>query len=513
MRILIDTNIFVYREDNKELSQDLQELMFILNKLHSEIIIHPRSIEDLNRDTDEERKLIILSKIRSYPLLELAPEIKNDSYFIETVGHPAKINDDIDNSILFALYKNSIDFLITNDKGIHKKAKLLFIDSRALDVNRALEIFKKEMITENRMNLPALKNDFVYNLSIHDPFFDSLKKEYNSFEDWFIKIAKKGRKCYVHYKADGEIGALLIYKIEDETLDSTPVMAKKKRLKLSTFKVSHVGNKIGELFIKLAVNYARVNNVNELYLTHYVTDDVDYLVELIEDYGFKKKSVLNQTGEGIFLKKLEVADESVAHLNPVDISKTFYPTYYDGKTIKKFIIPIQPKLHDKLFTDYNRRRRGGGERRKGRQPSLIEFGGQFIVEGNTIKKSYICNAISKKISSGDILLFYRSEDEKAITSIGIVEKIYQGMQSSDDIIHQVGKRSVYSNSEIEKRAKKRTLVIMFTLHFHLPNPLIYEDLIEWGILKGRPQRLMQIPHEKYLLVKKRGMIDERFTID
>jgi len=513
MRILIDTNIFVYREDNKELSPDLQELMVILNKLHSEIIIHPRSIEDLKRDTDEERKLIILSKVRSYPLLELAPEIKNDSYFIETVGHPAKINDDIDNSILYALYKNSIDFLITNDKGIHKKAKLLFIDSCTLNVTRALQIFKNEMVTENLINLPALKNDHVYNLNIHDPFFDSLKKEYNCFEDWFIKIAKSGRKCYVHYEADDKIGALLIFKIENETLDSTPVLAKKKRLKLSTFKVSHVGSKIGELFIKLAVNYARVNNINELYLTHYVTDDIDYLVELIEDYGFKQRAVLNQTGEGIFLKKLEVTDEPVAHPNPVDISKTFYPTYYDGKIVNKFIIPIQPMWHDKLFTDYNRKIRGRGKGKKGRQPSLIEFSGQFVVEGNTIEKSYICHSISKKILAGDILLFYRSEDEKAITSIGIVEKIYQGMQSSDDIIHQVGKRSVYSYSEIENLAKKQTLVIMFTLRFHLPNPLIYEDLIEWGILKGAPQKLMQIPHEKYLLVKKRGMIDERFTID
>ena len=513
MRILIDTNIFVYREDNKELPPDLQKLMCILNKLHSEIIIHPRSIEDLNRDNDKERKSIILSKIRSYPLLELAPEVKNDSSFIKTVGIPSKINDDIDNSILYALYKNSVDFLITNDNGIHKKAKLLSINSRVLNVNGALERFKREMITENQINLPALKNDFIYNLNIHDPFFDSLRKDYNGFDDWFIKIAKKGRKCYVHYKADNEIGAILIYKIEDETLDSTPIMAKKKRLKLSTFKVSHVGSKIGELFIKLAVNYAKVNNVNELYLTHYIADDVDYLVELIEDYGFKKTAILNRTGEGIYLKKIEVADESVAHLNPVDISKTFYPTYYDGEAVNKFIIPIQPMWHEKLFTDYNRRRVKGDKRIKGRQPSLIEFAGQFIVEGNTIKKTYVCHSISRKIAAGDILFFYRSKDEKAITSIGIVEKIYQGMQSSAEILHQVGKRSVYSESEIEQLSQKPTLVILFTLRYHLPNPVPYDDLRNMNILKGAPQRLMQITHEKYICIKKRGMIDERFTIN
>ncbi|MDW7731092.1 MAG: PIN domain-containing protein [Methanolobus sp.] len=509
---MIDTNIFVYREDNKELSKDLQETMSILNKIHAEIIVHPKSIDDIKRDSDEKRKSVILSKVRSYTLLESPPEIENDQCFIDKVGKASKINDIIDNSILYALYRNSVDFLITNDRGIHKKAKKIDIIDRVLDVNTALEIFKKEMATESPVNLPALKNDFVYNLNIDDPFFDSLKKDYEGFINWFTKISKSGRKCYVHYKENGKIGALLIYKIEDEILDSNPIMPKKRRLKLSTLKVSHVGNKIGELFIKLAVNYARINDIKELYLTHYVVDNVDYLVDLIEVYGFQEEAILNQTGETIFVKKLEVSDESINHLNPVEISKKFYPAYYDGKSVNKFIIPIQPKWHEKLFTDYNRTRLGDNQK-KGRQPTLIEFAGQFIIEGNTIQKSYICHSTSKKITAGDLLLFYRSDDEKAITSLGVVEKVFQGKQSSDEIIQMVGKRSVYLNSEIVNLAQKSTLVILFTFHFHLPNQLNYIKLKEWEILKGPPQRLMKISHDKYLIVKKQGRIDERFTID
>ncbi|WP_407282848.1 PIN domain-containing protein [Methanolobus sp. WCC1] len=509
---MIDTNIFVYREDYKKLTIDLQKMLCILNKLHAELMIHPRSIEDIERDNDEERKSIILSKIKSYPFLESAPEIKNDSCFIEIIGSPAKINDDIDNSILYALYKNSVDFLITNDKGIHKKAKKLGINSHVLDVKSAYELFKKELAIEYPIILPALKNEQVFNLDITDPFFDSLKKEYSGFEDWFIKISRSGRKCYVHYEEKDKIGALLIYKIEDETLDSTPVMPKKKRLKLSTFKVSHVGNKIGELFIKLAVNYARSNNLNELYLTHHIDGNIDYLVELIKNFGFEKKATLNSTGEAIFIKKLEVSDESISHLNPIEISKTFYPTFYDGENVNKFIIPIRPKWHEKLFTDYNRTR-VGNEPKKGRLTTLNEFAGQFVIEGNTIKKSYICHSTSKKITAGDILLFYRSGDEKAITSLGVVENIYQGHQSPDEIAQLVGKISVYSDSEIEKLSHKSTLVILFRFHFHLPDQLNYVKLKEWEVLKGPPQRLMKISHDKYLIVKEQGRIDERFTID
>ena len=48
----------------------------------------------------------------------------------------------------------------------------------------------------------------------------------------------------------------LIYKIEDEPLDTIPPFPKKQRVKISTFIVRHIGQKIGELFIKLAVDIA-----------------------------------------------------------------------------------------------------------------------------------------------------------------------------------------------------------------------------------------------------------------
>ncbi|RJS72177.1 hypothetical protein CW714_04890 [Methanophagales archaeon] len=54
------------------------------------------------------------------------------------------------------------------------------------------------------------------------------------------------------------------------------------------------------------------------------------------------------------------------------------------------------------------------------------------------------------MKEGDILLFYRSRDVKGITSIGIVEKVYENITNPDEIISYVGKRSVYSQSEIKE---------------------------------------------------------------
>jgi hypothetical protein len=189
----------------------------------------------------------------------------------------------------------------------------------------------------------------------------------------------------------------------------------------------------------------------------------------------------------------------VNSLQPIEISKIFYPAFYDGLRINKFIIPIRPEYHQRLFTDY-----------KERQTTISEHLGEFIIEGNTIKKAYLSHSRNTKISPGDILLFYRSNDKKEITSSGVVEKVFFALQNKDDIIKHVGKRTVYSVHEIEKMAEKPTVVILFTWHLHLANPLKLSDLKEMNIFA--PQSILLISHEKYLLIKSKGGIDERFTV-
>lgn len=396
----------------------------------------------------------------------------------------------------------------TDDYMIHKKLKCLRIKDHVISFDDNIDIFGDKVFTTKRTShLPALKNEFVYNLNLNDQFFDSLKEEYEekNFENWFKNISKEGRKCFLHLNANGKIGALLIYKIECEHIDSTPPLYEKKRLKLSTFKVSNIGNIIGELFIKLAVDYSIENKIDEIYLTHFITSP-DFLLDLISEYGFEEVATLNQDGEKIFLKKL-IYETQNKYTNIKQISKKYYPSFYDGKNVNKFIVPISPKWHQMLFTEYK------GKQKKGRQPILDEFAGQFIIEGNAIKKAYICHFKIKKISRGDIILFYRSQDERAVTSLGVVEKTLRGIHDKEEIIKYLAKRSIYSANVIEEFVKKPVLIILFTWHFHFSNPLGLEELKEIGILQGIPKNITQIDHEKYILVKKRGLIDERFTVN
>ena len=67
------------------------------------------------------------------------------------------------------------------------------------------------------------------------------------------------------------------------------------------------------------------------------------------------------------------------------------------------------------------------------------------------------------------MLFYRSTDEKAVTSLGVVEQ-YETLEDANEIVDRVRRRTVYSMSEIEEIALKPTKVMLFRLVKHFSHP-------------------------------------------
>lgn len=502
MRIIIDTNIFIHREENNVLQDELQELLKILNELNYKIILHPLSVKEIEKDKDDARKKINLSKLNTYPKLADPPTPDNDNQFISAYGPIDKLNehDIIDMHIMYSIYKNAVHFLITEDQGIHTKAKKIDISDRIFDIRTALESFKKIQSKQKIcISAPyALKQEFAYNIDLSDTFFDSLKKDYgkDEFNRWWGKISRQGRKPWVYIQNE-KIGATILHKEEYDIIESIPPLPKKKRIKICTLKVSTTGHKIGELFIKMSIDLAIQSNIDELYLTHFITEN-DYLVRLIEEYGFRQIAKLKRNNEPVFVKRL-IPEEKINYIS--QIRELFYPSFYDGEKANKFIIPIKPEYHTRLFTEYNTR-----------QTILPEFMGGFIIEGNTIKKAYLCHANIKNIQKGDLLLFYRSDDLKEITSIGVVDTAFNDLLDPDEIMRHVLKRTVYSRKDIEEMAKKATKVILFKWHFHFPNPINYYDLLKKNIVSGPIQSIQSLSHKDYLEIKRMSGINERFTI-
>jgi hypothetical protein len=346
MRVLFDTNVLIYREDFKELPQPLQELLRILREYGHSQLIHPASIKDIKRDTNEERKRVTLSKLEGYPQLESAPEPTDD--FLSSIGGSSSPNEEVDNSILFAVYRNMVDFLITEDLGIHKKAKKLGLEDRVLSVERALNYFN-QLHSRNVPKHTLLEYKELGSLDLNDPFFDSLREDYKDFNKWFEEKSREGRRGFV-YQPEGEgIKALLVLKEEKEGILTNPPLPDRRRLKICLLKVDLKGSKLGELFLKLAFQYCIENGIFETYLTHYTKGD-DALVHLLKEYGFENKGKLPD-GQDVYLKDFRVKEE--------DLKKgvsAIYPAYRDGKDVGKFLVPIRPEYHEKLFPEYRGRK-------------------------------------------------------------------------------------------------------------------------------------------------------------
>ena len=264
--------------------------------------------------------------------------------------------------------------------------------------------------------------------------------------------------------------------------------------------MTHIGYKIGELLIKVSIDLALRHGIDEIYLTHFIETE-DHLVELIQDFGFYQAAVLpSERQEAVFVKHLKPIDPEISSLQAVEISRIYYPSFYDGDSVDKFIIPIQPEYHEKLFTDFQIRR----------QSRLPEYMGEFVTEGNTIKKAYLTQSKIRKLKPGDIILFYRSKDIHAITSLGVVDQFNPDIAPAE-IMRIIGKRSVYSRNDIERSIKNRS-IILFRHHFHFKENISFDTLKQAGILKGAPQTITEIDQAAYEWIKTNGGIDESFTV-
>ena len=80
MRILLDTNILILRENNHAIPENLAQMMQLINGLeNSSICVHNLSIKEIQKDKNVERQKINLSKINSYAPLIDYPDYTNDS--------------------------------------------------------------------------------------------------------------------------------------------------------------------------------------------------------------------------------------------------------------------------------------------------------------------------------------------------------------------------------------------------------------------------------------------------
>jgi len=496
LKVLLDADIVIREKDDFEISTKLTELSQLVTKKDI-ILIHPLSFEGITNEINEKIQL----KLTSCPILEQPPLPLQDLTFNSIVGTSNDSKDEIENNLLYSVYKNAVNYLITENKNIHKKSVQLGIKDRVVSLNEALEFFKEFYSIKKRYTLPQIKLLPIHKLDVNDCIFDSLREKYPEFNEWYSKNAFEGMKCWC-YQNEGKIGAILIFSNDDyEIIDTEPPLPKKRRFKIHVLKFDHEGYNLDEVLLKKAIDYCIDNSIDELYLNHFFNTNYDHLVNLVTEYGFFNIG-LNKNGETVFFKDLKPDNRQLMFCSYDDIFKKYYPLFYDGTRVKKLVVPIRPEYHEKLFMDYNKRT----------SMTLDEYFGDPVIKGDTIKKAFLSHTPVKNIKKGDILLFYRSEDYKEITSLGVLGEFKKDLTSPEEIMNFVGNRTVYSAKEIEEIAKKPTTVMIFNMHFHLSSPISLDTLKIRKILKGPPQTITEITNTSYEEIKDLGGVNENLTI-
>ncbi|MGJ7032816.1 PIN domain-containing protein [Niabella hirudinis] len=464
MKVLLDTNIIIHREANRVSNPAIGQLFNWLDKLKYDKYIHPLTLFELNKYKDQEAVKTMNVKVESYNQLKhhapLSDAIKAVSKQVDT-----KDNDINDTQILNEVYENRVDLLVSEDKKIHTKAKLLGISEKVFRIQDFLE----KSIAENpnlitHKVLAVKKVDFA-EVDLTDPFFDSFRNDYQEFDKWFN--SKSEDPCYVCY-SDGQLTAFLFVKIEnpgEDYADISPVFAPKKRLKIGTLKVTGNGYKIGERFLKTIFDNALLFKVEEIYVTIFnKRPEQEQLIEMLEEWGFYKHGI-KTTANG----KEMVCVRAFGKTLPANVENPKLTFPFFSRQTNKYLIKIEAQYHTELFPDSINTKEDKTKYTEN-EPHR-----------NRISKVYISHSPDRNLKSGDIVLIYRLGEtspkkySSTVTTICIVESIKSNFKDFDDFYNSCNRRTMISKEDLEtkwwnKYPKFRPFIINFLYAHSLPTP-------------------------------------------
>lgn len=502
MKALLDTNIIIHREAARVVNQDIGILYKWLDNINYQKCIHPLSVDEINKNPNKSTVDSFNIKIKSYNILKTVAALSPEVLAVSD-KHDNNENDKIDTRLLNELYNDRVDLLITEDKKIRLKAALLGISERVFTINLFLEKIYREYPDLIDYKVLSVNKKLFGELSLSDPFFETLKEDYIGFDKWFNR--KSDELAYVTVnKSNGLILSFLYIKSEDENEfyhGFNPSFEKKKRLKVGTFKVISNGVKLGERFLKIIFDNAVKQSVDEIYVTIFEKrTEQKRLIELLEEWGFCFYGYKGNAGELVYVRDFK------KNFN-IQAPKKTYPFY--SINTKIFLVPIQPDYHTELIPD-----------------SILnnESKDSFLDDEphrNSIAKVYISKSWERNVKKGDVIVFYRTGGYhlSVVTTIAIVDEVWQTFSSYDDFLNKCKKLSVFSDSQIKNywsEDEKKPFLVKFLYVYSLPKRPNLKRLIELGVVadvKSAPRGFLKITKEQFYKIIKDTESDESIIVD
>lgn len=346
-----------------------------------------------------------------------------------------------------------------------------------------------------------LVKEHFRDINLDDPFFDSLKADYQEFEDWFNR--KSDSEAYLFYE-DGLIEGFLYFKMENGPVeDIEPAIDCSSALKIGTFKINPHGTRLGERFIKKALDYALVNQAEYCYVTIFDKEATSGLIRLMRKYGFcdhGKKDTQNGT-ELVMVKSM---------INTQDDILKDYPLIKTSSN-DKFLLAIYPQYHSVMFPD-----------------SILNNESVDILEDvsftNSIHKIYVTTMPVNRTSRGDIVVMYRTatpgyaaEYTAVATSICVVEEVrhQNEFDNFESFYSYASTYSVFDKNDLRDwYTKGRCYTIKMTYNAALSKRLIRQKLInEIGLEREQRWSFFELTDDQFKQILKEGGVSEGIIID
>ena len=475
---LIDTNVIIGLEDHHPVQPVLAELSNQAAKHKIDVFVHDAARDDVSRDKNEARRTISLSKIEKFQILSKVRNLTVKALEDE-FGSLSKPNDVVDATLLHTLWIGAADFLVTEDVGLHRRARRHSADlgRRVLFVADAVQLIRT---TYERVDPPVryITEVDAHTIPLEDDIFDSLREGYDDFDAWWRnKCIKEHRPCWV---VEDEGLAGIVVRKDETAADTDARLEGEKILKICTFKVRPAsrGIKLGELLLRKILWFAQFNGYDLVYFTAF--RDQAALIDLSEYYGFEN-TYSKENGEEVYEKQMSGGKLRVKEgQNTFETDRKSYPRFVAGGEVEAFIVPIKESYHDTLYPDL----KNDGRR--------SEDGDRPTRPGNTIRKVYLCRSPSGLGAPGSLLFFYKgksgNDPSQAITVVGVLEEVSVA-ESLETLRRMAGGRSVYSEEKLvawEASKKRPVKVINFLLVAYCDPPIKLAKLNELGVFSGWP---------------------------
>jgi hypothetical protein len=247
-----------------------------------------------------------------------------------------------------------------------------------------------------------------------------------------------------------------------------------------------------------------VQRVDEIYVTIFPrTIEQQRLIKILEDFGFEGHG----TKTNAYGMEAVYARDMSPSFNTGDPKLTFP---YISMSSRAFIVPIYPQYHTSLLPDSILR---------------TESPSSFIEQEphrNAIRKVYVSRSVFRDLHRGDTIAFYRTGGYYAgvVTTIGIVDGIYQQIRDETHFISLCRKRSVFTDKELSGqwnyRPGLRPFIVGFLYAYSLPKRPILKELIENGIVRdieSVPRGFERITPEQFSKILGLSKADMRVIVD